>query len=70
MDTWKLQEECVRISWWYRQVRGAQVPPTSKTLYELSTDREELNRCRQPEGFRVPILVRQSDIKNGIPTES
>ena len=26
--------------------------------------------CRPPEGLRVPLLVRQSDIKYGIPTEA
>ena len=70
MDTGKFQEAWVSISWWYWQARGAQAPPTLETLDELLTDREDFYRCRRPEGFRVPILVRKSDIENGIPTES
>ena len=70
MDTGKVHEAWVRISRWYRQARCAQTPPTLETLDELLTDREDFYRCRRPEGFRVPILVRKSDIENGIPTES
>ena len=70
MDTGKVHEAWVRISRWYRQARCAQTPPTLETLDELSTDREELYRCRPPEVLTVPILVRQSDINNCIPTES
>ena len=70
METGKVQEAWVRISWWYRQARGVQVPPTSEAIDEVSKEREELYRCRPPEGLRVPILVRYSDIKDGIPTES
>ena len=43
--------------------------PTLEALDEVLTEREELYRCRPPEGQRVPILVRQSFIKDGIPTE-
>ena len=32
--------------------------------------RAEIYRCRPPEGLRVPLLVQQSDIKYGIPTEA
>ena len=35
----------------------------------MSTERAELYRCRLPEGLRVPILVRQSDIADGVTTE-
>ena len=51
-------------------MRVAQAPPTLETLDELSTEKEELYRCRPTEGLTVPILVRKSDIENGIPTES
>ena len=69
MDTGKVQEAWVRISWWYRQARGVKTPPTLEAMDEVSTEREELYRCRPPEGKKVPILVRQSYIKDGIPTE-
>ena len=39
-----------------------------KALYEVSTERAEFYRCRPSEGLMVPILVRQSDIEDGIPT--
>ena len=58
-----------RISQWYRKARSAQDPPTLEALYEVSTERTELYRCRPPEVLRVPILVRQSDIADGVPKE-
>ena len=70
METGKVQEAWIRIYWWYRQARGAQAPPTLEALDEVSTERAELYRCRPPEVLRVPILVRQSDIEDGIPTEA
>ena len=60
----------MRIYLWYRQVRGAHTTPTSEAIYEVSMYRAELYRCRPPEGLRVPILVRQLVIEDGIPTES
>ena len=36
----------------------------------MTAEREELYRCRTQEGLRVPLLVRQSDIKDGVPTEA
>ena len=46
-----------------------QSPLTSEALDEVSTEREELYQCRLTEGLMVPILVRQSDIKYGVPSE-
>ena len=59
METGKVQEDWVRISWWYYQVKGVQVPTTLEVLVEVSTEREELYRCIPSEGLIVPILVRQ-----------
>ena len=36
----------------------------------MSTDRLELYRCRPSEGLRVPMLVHQSYIGYGTPTEA
>ena len=33
-------------------------------------ERVELYRCRPPEGLQVPLLVRQSNIEDGMPTEA
>ena len=55
---------------WYRQERGAQAPPTTEALDEVTSGTAELYRCRPPEGLRVPLLVQKSDIKYGIPTEA
>ena len=41
-----------------------------EALDEVLTDREELYQNRPPEVLRVPIFVWQSDIDDGIPTES
>ena len=58
METCKVQEAWVRISRWYRQGRGAQSPPATEALDEVSTDRADIYRCRPPKVLRVPILVR------------
>ena len=70
MDTEKFQEALVRISWWYRQARGVKEPLTFEALDEVLMERAELYMCRMPEELKVPILVRQSDIEDGIPTDS
>ena len=70
MDTGKVHEAWVRISWWYQQARGTQAPPTLEALDEVLTDRAEPYSCRPLEGLKVPILVQQSDIKDDIPTEA
>ena len=70
MDSGTVLEARVRISQWYRQVRGAQAPPNPEALYELTMDRAKLYRSRPPEGLRVPLPVQQSDIKDGIPMEA
>ena len=36
----------------------------------MSTERAELYKCRPPEGIRVSLLVHQSYIEYGIPTEA
>ena len=70
MDTGKVQEKWVRISRWYWQAGGVQAPPTLEALNEVSIEWSELYRCRPPEGLKVPILVRQADIEDGITTEA
>ena len=70
MESGKAQEAWVRISRWYRQARGAQAPPTTEALDEVTVEREGLYKCRPPEGLRVPLLMRKSDIEDVIPTEA
>ena len=65
----KVREVWVRISRWCQQARGVHAPPTTEVLYQLSMDREELYRCRPPEGLKVILLVCKYDIKDGTPTE-
>ena len=36
----------------------------------MKVERAELYRCRLPEGLSIPLLVRQSDIKDGISREA
>ena len=50
-EAWKL------IFCWFRQDKGKQASPLSDHLYRIATEREELYRCRPPEGIHVPILV-------------
>ena len=52
------------------EARGLKDPPASEALDEVLEEREELYRCRLPEGLRVPILVHQLDIVYGISTEA
>ena len=70
MDTGKFQEAWVSISWWYRQARGVHAPTTLEALDKVTTERAEIYSCRPPEVLRVQILVRKSDISDGIPTEA
>ena len=69
MEAGKVWEAWVHILRWYRQARGAHAQPTMDELYEVTVEREELYRCRPTDVLRVPLLVPQSDIKYGIPTE-
>ena len=39
MEAGKVREACVQILWWYIQVRGAQAPPTTYALNEVTVDR-------------------------------
>ena len=41
-----------------------------EALYEVTVERAELYRCSPLEVLKVPLLVRQFDIEDGIPTES
>ena len=70
MNSGKVREAWSRISRWYRQSRGVQDPPTTKALDEVTVEREGLYKCRPPEGLRVPLLMRKSDIEDVIPTEA
>ena len=70
IEVGKVQEAWTYISWWYRQARGAQAPPTTEEVDEVTVERVELYRCRLPEGLKVPLLVRKVEIKDSIPTES
>ena len=51
-------------------MRGVQAPPTMEALDEVTVERSELYRCRPLEVLRVPLLVRQVGIEDGIPTEA
>ena len=41
-----------------------------EALDNVTVERAELYRCWPTEGLRVPLLVRQADIEDGIPTEA
>ena len=49
---------------------GAQAPPTTEEIDDITAERVELYRCRKPEGPKFPLLVQKSDIKDRIPTEA
>ena len=49
---------------------GQKTPSTKEALDEVSKERAELYMWRPPEGLRVPLLVRESDIEDGISTEA
>ena len=70
MEAGKVQEACALISRWYIPVRGVHAPPTTEALGDVAVDTEELYRCRPPEVLRVPLLVRQGGIEDGIQTEA
>ena len=64
------QEAWKRISIWYRQVLGGKDPPLRNHLDRIAMEREDLYRCRHPEGLRVPIMVTPSEVEDGFPEES
>ena len=68
MELGKVREVWVRILLWYQQARGVYAPPTTEAMYQVSMDREELYRCRPPEGLQVLLLLGKYDIKDGTPT--
>ena len=70
MEAVKVCEAWSQISWWYRQARGLQDPPTTVALDKVIVERVELYMCRLPEGLRVSLLVLQAYIEDGIPTEA
>ena len=70
MEAGKVREDWTQISRWYRQVRGAQSPPSTKEIDNVTVERTELCRCRPPEGPKVPLLVRKADTEDSIPTEA
>ena len=70
MEAGKVWESWAQISRWYRQARGVQASPTTEALDKVTVDRTEIYRCRPPKGLRVPLLMRQADIKDGTPTKA
>ena len=36
----------------------------------MTTEREDLYRCRLPEGLQVPLLVQLTEVDDGIPLEA
>ena len=67
MESDQKQEACKHLFNWYRQASGVQAPPSRESLYIIVTKREDLYRCRQPEGIQVPILVTPAGVEEGIP---
>ena len=70
MEEGKVGEAWAWILWMYREARGVQSPPTTEALYEVTVEQTELYRFRPLEGLRVPLLVLQANIKDGIPMEA
>ena len=70
METGEVHEACAYISRCCRQARGAQAPPNTEEIEDITVEREDLYMCRPPEGLKVPQLLRKSDIKGGILTEA
>ena len=68
MEAGEVEEAWKHISRWYRQARGAQDPPITEELENITVAWVELYRCRSPEGLKVPLLVRKADNEDGIPT--
>ena len=58
MEVGKVREAWTQISRWYSQDMGSQAPPATEALDKVEVEREELYRCRLPEGLKVPLLVR------------
>ena len=48
MEAGKVREALVQILQWYIQASGAQDPPTTEALDEVTVERAELYRCRLP----------------------
>ena len=70
MEAGKVREALVQILQWYIQASGAQDPPTTEALDEVTVERAELYRCRPTDVLRVPLLVPWSDSEDGIQTEA
>ena len=56
-----------RISRWYIQETGGQAPLSREHLDWIAMEREELYRCRPPEGLQVTIMVTPAAMENGVP---
>ena len=70
LEAGRVKEYWYNLVRWYPQVRGRQDHPTREGLDQVSVDREELYRCRLPEGLQVPLLVQPLAVNNDIPTEA
>ena len=44
--------------------------PYKDSLYQVSTERSDLYRCRPTEGLQVPLLVQPGEIEYGVLTEA
>ena len=64
------QEAWKRIASWYRQESGRQDPSSRDHLDHIITEREELCRCRPPEGLQVPILVTPEEVEDRVLEEA
>ena len=50
---------------------GTPPPPLSmEELDQVSTEREDLYICKYPEGLWYPLLVRPTEIEDGIPSDA
>ena len=65
----QMQEAWNRISQWYRHVIGRQAQLPRESLDRIMTEREDIYRCRPPEGLPVPILVTPAEVEDRIPLE-
>ena len=44
-------------------------PPSREAMYQVTTERADLYRCRPPEGLRVTLLVQPVEVGDVIPLE-
>ena len=49
---------------------GGQAPPLREHLDRIATERDDIYRCRPPEGLRVPIMVTPAAVDNIFPKEA